>query len=139
MTSDKWLQIDPVPPASILDFLEARRREGFRILAVEQTSASVPLHTYTFPERFVLLLGNETSGIPPELLHVVDDCVEIPQNGMIRSLNVHVCGSIVLWEARRQTLVKNPALMRQLNTGTPAAAGEAMGEVTGPSPAISFN
>ncbi len=123
MTSDKWLQIDSVPPGqSLISFLEARRREGFRILAVEQTSASTPLHTYTFPSRFVLVLGNENSGIPPEILHIVDDCIEIPQFGMIRSLNVHVCGSIVLWESRRQLLLRNPAaLTGDLHMGSPEA------------------
>lgn len=119
MTSDKWLQIDAVPPATLLDYLSAQRQLGFRILAVEQTSQSFPLQAYTFPERFVLVLGNETMGIPPEILHVVDDCIEIPQNGMIRSLNVHVCGSIVLWESRRQLLLKDPGMMARLNTGTP--------------------
>lgn len=109
MTSDKWLQIDAVPPVALIAWLEARRKDGFRILAVEQTAASVPLQSYTFPERFVLVLGNESAGIPPEVLHVVDDCIEIPQNGMIRSLNVHVCGSMVLWESRRQLYVRNPA------------------------------
>jgi tRNA G18 (ribose-2'-O)-methylase SpoU len=118
MTSDKWLEIEPIPPTNLLDFLSARRQEGFRILAVEQTSASVPLQSYTFPARFVLVLGNEAAGIPPEILHVVDDCIEIPQNGMIRSLNVHVCGSIVLWESRRQIYVRDPAAVG-VSSGVP--------------------
>jgi len=109
MTSDKWLQIEAVPPADLISYLESCRRQGFRILAVEQTASSQPLQSYTFPSRYLLLLGNEASGIPPELLHVVDDCIEIPQNGMVRSLNVHVCGSIVLWESRRQLYVREPA------------------------------
>lgn len=29
---------------------------------------------------------------------MLDLCVEIPQFGIIRSLNVHVSGSILLWE-----------------------------------------
>jgi tRNA(Leu) C34 or U34 (ribose-2'-O)-methylase TrmL len=109
MTSDKWLQIDPVKPEHIMAYVEARRAEGFRILAVEQTSLSVPLQNYSFPSKYLLILGNETSGVPPELLHLVDDCVEVPQFGMIRSLNVHVCGSIVVWESRKQLLSKMQA------------------------------
>jgi tRNA guanosine-2'-O-methyltransferase len=33
---------------------------------------------------------------------VVDVCVEIPQLGVIRSLNVHVSGAIMSWEYVRQ-------------------------------------
>ena len=29
---------------------------------------------------------------------MLDLCIEIPQYGVIRSLNVHVSGSILLWE-----------------------------------------
>jgi len=29
---------------------------------------------------------------------MLDVCIEIPQLGIIRSLNVHVSGSILLWE-----------------------------------------
>jgi hypothetical protein len=32
----------------------------------------------------------------------LDVCVEIPQQGIIRSLNVHVSGAIMLWEYTRQ-------------------------------------
>ena len=32
----------------------------------------------------------------------VDDCVEIPQSGLVRSFNVHVTGAVVLWEAVKQ-------------------------------------
>ena len=38
------------------------------------------------------------------LLAQVDDCVEIPQSGLVRSFNVHVTGALVLWEAVRQSL-----------------------------------
>ena len=33
--------------------------------------------------------------------------VEIPQFGVVRSLNVHVAGSLVLWQARQQQLLQS--------------------------------
>lgn len=51
----------------------------------------------------VLLLGKEKEGIPVQFLHTVDQCIEIPQFGIIRSLNVHVSGAIAIWEFTRQT------------------------------------
>ena len=54
----------------------------------------------------VLLLGKEKEGIPVEFLQAVDQCVEIPQLGIIRSLNVHVSGAICIWEITKQRLAK---------------------------------
>lgn len=51
------------------------------IAGVEQATNSVPLQSYSFPRASVLLLGNEQSGIPAHLLHLLDVCVEIPTLG----------------------------------------------------------
>ena len=82
--------------------------EGFWIVGLEQTSSSVPLHQIEIPNfvannKTVLLLGKEKEGIPVQYLQAVDTCVEIPQFGMIRSLNVHVSGAITIWELTRKT------------------------------------
>ena len=59
-----------------------------------------------FHEKTVLLLGKEKEGIPIEFLSVVDQCIEIPQLGVIRSLNVHVSGAITIWEYSKQMMEK---------------------------------
>jgi tRNA G18 (ribose-2'-O)-methylase SpoU len=50
----------------------------------------------------VLVLGREKEGIPVNLIQVLDAFLEIPQLGVIRSLNVHVSGAIAVWEYTRQ-------------------------------------
>jgi tRNA G18 (ribose-2'-O)-methylase SpoU len=50
------------------------------------------------PSKCVLLLGKEKEGIPVELLQEIDICLEIPQYGVIRSLNVHVSAALAIWE-----------------------------------------
>jgi tRNA G18 (ribose-2'-O)-methylase SpoU len=54
----------------------------------------------------VLVLGREKEGIPIEIIQNLDACLEIPQLGVIRSLNVHVSGAIAIWEYTRQNLEK---------------------------------
>lgn len=49
---------------------------------------------------------NEHEGIPANLIHHLDVCVEIPQQGIIRSLNVHVSGALLIWEYTRQQVIK---------------------------------
>lgn len=105
MTSEDWLDLIEVTPAGLPAFLEEKRVAGYRIIAVEQSAQSHSLQHYHFPHQCCLVLGSEREGVPAEILHQVDDCVEIPQFGMIRSLNVHVTGSLMLWEARRQRLL----------------------------------
>ncbi len=58
--------------------------------------------TFRFPQRCILLLGKEKEGIPVALLQELDLCIEIPQFGVIRSLNVHVSAALVIWEITRQ-------------------------------------
>ena len=55
---------------------------------------------------FFLICRNEREGIPVELIHLLNDCIEIPQIGIIRSLNVHVCGALIIWEYTKQHLLK---------------------------------
>jgi tRNA guanosine-2'-O-methyltransferase len=50
----------------------------------------------------VLVLGREKEGIPVNLIQVLDACMEIPQLGVIRSLNVHVSGAIAVWQQHTQ-------------------------------------
>ena len=56
----------------------------------------------TLPRRCVLVLGAEKSGITPEVLSVVDRCVEIRTVGVTRSLNVQTAGGIAVYEWWRE-------------------------------------
>lgn len=69
-----------------------------RMIGLEQTVESQPLPQFEFPERSVLVLGQEGTGIPAHILHALDCCVEIPQLGLVRSLNVHVSGALAVYE-----------------------------------------
>jgi tRNA guanosine-2'-O-methyltransferase len=92
---------------NLLSWLGKRQEEGYTIVGLEQTSSSTSIENYQFPEKTVLLLGKEKEGIPVEFLQLVDQCVEIPQLGIIRSLNVHVSGAICIWEYSKQLLSRS--------------------------------
>lgn len=102
VTAEKWVPIIEVPVNSVKHFLEKKKRDGFSILGLEQTANSVPLDHHAFPKKTVLVLGREKEGIPVDIIHMLDACIEIPQLGVVRSLNVHVSGAIALWEYTRQ-------------------------------------
>ncbi|XP_055026498.2 probable methyltransferase TARBP1 isoform X1 [Misgurnus anguillicaudatus] len=107
VSSELWLPLLEVKPVELSDFLQQKKREGYWVIGVEQTSNSQNLQHYNFPDKSLLLLGNEREGIPANLLQLVDVCVEIPQQGVTRSLNVHVSAALLVWEYTRQHL--NPS------------------------------
>jgi tRNA G18 (ribose-2'-O)-methylase SpoU len=86
----------------LTNFLRQKKDEGYVLCGLEQTTNSKKLGDYEFPEKCVLLLGQEKQGIPADLLQLLDHTIEIPQYGFIRSLNVHVSGSLLLYEYTKQ-------------------------------------
>ncbi|XP_026359932.2 probable methyltransferase TARBP1 isoform X1 [Ursus arctos] len=107
VSAEQWLPLVEVKPPQLIDFLQQKKAEGYTVIGVEQTAKSVDLTQYSFPERSLLLLGNEREGIPANLIQQLDVCVEIPQQGIIRSLNVHVSGALLIWEYTRQQLLRH--------------------------------
>ncbi|KAF7457711.1 tRNA (Gm18) ribose methylase [Cryptosporidium felis] len=102
VTAEKWLPISELKPCDIREFIYNKRLEGYKVFGLEQTSSSSPLSGCKFPKKSILVLGREKEGIPPELISIMDQCIEIPQYGIIRSLNVHVSASIFIYEYTSQ-------------------------------------
>jgi len=76
------------------------QEQGYRVLAVEQTTPKTWLHEF-IPEqnaRYALVLGNEVDGVGEAALALCDGTLEIPQFGTKHSLNVAVAAGIVVWE-----------------------------------------
>uniref|UniRef100_A0A670XUM4 tRNA (guanosine(18)-2'-O)-methyltransferase TARBP1 n=1 Tax=Pseudonaja textilis TaxID=8673 RepID=A0A670XUM4_PSETE len=106
VSAEQWLSVIEVKPFQLIEYLEQKKAEGYFIIGVEQTAKSCNLMEYCFPEKSLLLLGNEHEGIPANVIQHLDTCVEIPQQGVIRSLNVHVSGALLIWEYTRQQMAK---------------------------------
>lgn len=80
---------------------EAARDQGFRVVAIELTSQSLPLHETELPRDVCLAIGSEDHGCSPALLSASDLVAYIPQIGRVGSLNVGVATGIALCETRR--------------------------------------
>lgn len=107
VSAEKWLPIEQVPQKDLMEYMLNLKKEGWSLVGLEQTQSSISIENFKFPEKSVLLLGKEREGIPVEFIQILDYCVEIPQFGIIRSLNVHVSGSIMLFEYTKQRLLNN--------------------------------
>ena len=106
VTAHQWIPIEEVKVENLVEYLIEMKSKDYQVIGIEQTSESQGLQEFKFPRKSVILLGNEKEGLPVEFIQLLDGCVEIPQSGLIRSLNVHVTGAIVIWEYVRQNLAK---------------------------------
>lgn len=77
------------------------------LVAVEITDDAVPLPEFEWPDRPIMVFGEENYGIPPKYL---DDCqykVKIPMYGSVRSLNAGVASGIAMNDYVTKYLRKN--------------------------------
>jgi TrmH family RNA methyltransferase len=81
-------------------FHELSQRKIRTLAAVASQGDPLTRHDLTQPTA--IIVGNEGSGIPPEILSRVDARVTIPTPGPVESLNAAIAGSILLYEAARQ-------------------------------------
>ncbi|KAL7550137.1 hypothetical protein ACHAWF_013382 [Thalassiosira exigua] len=108
-SANDWIDMIECKEEDLMPWLQEKKSEGYSVIGLEQTASSKCLTKMDFPDKTVLLLGKEKEGIPIEFLSAVDQCVEIPQLGIIRSLNVHVSGAITIWEYTKQMMQKKKA------------------------------
>lgn len=93
--SDWWIPVEllPTPMACI----ERARAEGYAIVALQQGSAAQPLYEVEWPQRPLIVVGNEGDGLPPDFLEASDLQVSIPVVGRIDSLNVAVAAAVGMY------------------------------------------
>jgi tRNA G18 (ribose-2'-O)-methylase SpoU len=87
---------------SLAPVLQKLRSDGYRLVGLEQTTNSTSMHSYNFSRRTVLVVGNERTGLTPEILNLLDDAVEIPVYGLPHSFNAATAASMALYEYCRQ-------------------------------------
>jgi len=94
-----------VPIARVRNEIQALQKlkeAGFWILGLVPGAGSVGQND--FPSPAVFVLGGEGAGLKPSLQKHCDMCLGIPMAAGWDSLNVGVCGGIVLFEWQRQVL-----------------------------------
>jgi tRNA (guanosine-2'-O-)-methyltransferase len=81
------------------DAVAALREEGRWLVAIEVAEGAQHYMSCEYGEKSCLVLGSEGCGLTPGLLRACDAVVAVPMYGKGRSLNVHVAGAIVAFEA----------------------------------------
>ncbi len=90
----------------IAEVVKDMKTQDYEIIGVEQTSSSISLSEMPIDatKKYTLIFGNEVQGLSDSVLSLLDQAVEIPQYGTKHSLNVAVCGGIVMWDVVKHFL-----------------------------------
>lgn len=96
----KWLSVSQFTQVDIC--FEALRSKYGKIFTTHLNPDAVELHQMNFTESLALVFGNEHSGVSDEARRLADGNFQIPQVGIIKSLNISVAFAVALYEAFRQ-------------------------------------
>jgi len=89
----EWIKLK-----STVSVIRNLKKQGFEIVAIEQSKKSIPYFKYRNKnKKLALVLGNEVKGIAPNILKKVDKILEIPMSGTKESLNVTIAFGIVIY------------------------------------------
>ena len=94
--------------STAMEAIEALRKDGYEIYAVEQAHGSTKLQTFTpiSNNKYAVILGNEVKGVHQEVIDASDGCLEIPQFGTKHSMNVSVTAGIIIWHFANALIYK---------------------------------
>lgn len=82
----------------ITEAIHTLKANGYRIYAAEVTEDSTPLASVEVADKWVLLMGHEGSGLSPEILDICDEVVTIEMIEGVKSFNVGVAASIMMYQ-----------------------------------------
>ena len=110
--AEKSVPWESVKSSEEVMLIKKLKKDGYKILSVEQSKRSVPYFKFKSVGKIALIMGSEVSGLPKNILKISDKILEIPMRGaMVRdahhpkrigvgkeSLNVAVAFGIVVFE-----------------------------------------
>lgn len=103
------LRLPIVPVGDFTGFIKKCRQRGFQTAATVVTGGTTHFDV-DLTKPTVMILGQEGAGLSRDLPDDIDLQVRIPMAGTIDSLNVATAAAVMLYEAMRQRLAKQPVI-----------------------------
>lgn len=82
--------------SNLADTMQLFQNEGYQALSADVGEKAQSLYEFKFPEKSLIIMGSEGTGVQPLLRKKCDYHVTIPMYGRIDSLNVSQATSIIL-------------------------------------------
>ena len=105
---DYWKELDVTRYVNYEDFLEKNPNAKIYMATTKGKHVYSDVH---YENDCYIMFGKESAGIPEEILaHHKEQCIRIPMQSEIRSLNLSNSVAVVLYEALRQNQFENMQL-----------------------------
>lgn len=106
VSSDKWTKVNYFE--NLDDFLLFVKSSDYNLVLVDQSENSESLFEFNYPDNPLFFLGAEKGGLPVLLKENSGfPILEIPQYGLVHSLNLSCSGSIVVYHYLYKLYMKN--------------------------------
>lgn len=86
---------------NLKDELIKLKEEGYEIV-VTALNADYGMFEYSFPEKCIIVIGNESNGVTKEIQDIATVKIKIPMAGKTESLNAGVAASLMAYEVYRK-------------------------------------
>ena len=89
---------------SISEVVSALKNQYYKIISLEITHSSLPIHTFSVSNEkpIALIVGDENFGISEEILTLSDTVIHIDMFGLNSSMNIVQATNIALYEITKQ-------------------------------------
>jgi tRNA G18 (ribose-2'-O)-methylase SpoU len=91
----------------IIETIKELKAKGYTVFAAEITKESTPLSEAIIPKKWVLIMGHEGHGISTKILSYCDHIVNIEMMPNIKSFNVAVAASILMYNFKQKKYIHN--------------------------------
>lgn len=100
----KWVYVHKFSNTkACLDYLKKNRFVSVVTSPHQKGKINVSLDDAKLTHKHLAIwFGNESHGVSDEAVQASEFCINIPMNGIIESLNLGSCSSVVLYEATKQ-------------------------------------
>lgn len=100
MVTDKYMHVHHHP--TVEDFLAWAKSQDLPVFGVDLFPDSVPIETFEFPQRCVMVFGQEGPGLSNEIHDAAQATLSIAQYGSTRSINAGNAAGIAMHSWIRQ-------------------------------------
>lgn len=95
MVTDRYQHVEH--REDVASLVEWAAGEGIPIIAIDNVPGCVPMETFDWPERCVMLFGQEGPGLTAEAIASAEAVVEITQYGSTRSINASAAAAVAMY------------------------------------------
>ena len=105
-SAGQWFRLPMAVSPDLITQVKQYQNQGWQIVATD-ADASLTYWELDYCQPTLILLGNEGSGLSPQLSRIADKKVRIPVNRGVESLNVAIAAALILYESQRQKVIKS--------------------------------